>query len=89
MDGYSIADTVRQFVRLHPQFSSYIALMMALTFTGRLRLVLLGSVLGLVVLYAYHVGTACASGHLAPYHALIALFVSVIAIAIAAKYAFR
>ena len=89
MDVYTMADTVRQFVSSHPQLSSYIALMISLTLTGRVRLVLLGGVLGLTVFYAHHIGTACAAGHLAPYHGLIALSVSVTAIAIAARYAFR
>ena len=89
MDGYLIADQINQFIRTHPQMSGYIALMVALMSTGRLKLVLLGGVLGLVVLYAYRVGTACAAGYLPAYHGLIALLVSATAIVIAAKYAFR
>ena len=89
VDAYSMADTARQFIGSHPQLSGYIALMTSLVLTGRLKIVLLGSVLGLAVLYAYRVSTACAAGHLPPYHVLIALFVSVAAITVTAKYAFR
>jgi len=89
VDGYLIADEINQFIKSHPQLTGYMALMLSLMFTGRARLVLLGGVLGLVVIYAYRVGSACAAGHLPAYHGLIALLISATAIVVAAKYAFR
>ncbi len=87
MDLQAIADMVKGFVKTHPQCSGYIALMVALMLTDRVKLVLLGAVLGLVILYAYRVATACALGHLPPYHALVALFVSVTVIVMTIRYA--
>jgi len=89
VDAYLIADEISQFIKSHPQLTGYTALMVALMFTGRARLVLLGGVLGLVVIYTYRVSIACAAGHLPTHHALIALLVSASTIVVAAKNAFR
>jgi len=89
MDAYAISGTVTEFVESRPQLAGYIALMLALMFTGRIRLVISAALFGLVGLYAYHIGRACACGHLPLYHALIAALISAVVVVITLRYACR
>jgi len=89
MNTLLIAESLRDFIRLHPHLAGYTAFMLALAMTGRIKLVLMGGVLGLIVFYAYHVSLAIAAGQFRPYHAIVGLLISIAVMVVTAKYAFR
>ena len=89
MDTYALVDAVAEFIKVHPQLAGYTALMLALMLTGRIRLVVLGGVMGLVGLCAYHIGLACVGGLLSPYRAAIAILVSVVVIVVTVRRTVR
>jgi hypothetical protein len=87
--GMNALDTLRQFIYDRPDVAGYAAVMVALALTGRVRLVILGLVLGFVTFYCYSIGTACATGTAGFHHGLIAIAVSVTVILLALRFAFR
>lgn len=79
----------RQFISDRPDLAGYLAVMFAVTLTGRMRYVVLGLVFGLAGMYCYRVVVACTGGALEMYHIPVAIGVSILAILVTFRFAFK
>ena len=80
---------IHEFINERPIMAGYIALMLAVTMTGRWKFVVLGIVFGFTSFYCYCIGTATARGLMGIHQMAIAAVISITLVICAVKLAFR